>query len=418
MRDTSGTPISADAHERWILERVSLLPCETVPIAQAYGRTVAADVRARHALPMWDSSAMDGYAVRHTDVSEATSNEPVSLRVVGEVLAGSADDPRIAAGETVRIMTGAPIPTAADTVVRVEETRGDHGESVWAEHTVQMLGAPIAGANIRRRGEDTPEQHVLAEAGSHVGSSRLSAIAAGGVSEIPVRRVPRVAVVATGSELRAPGERLSRGQIPESNSLLITGLLREVGIEPTTVRINRDDVSAFAGELHELAPLVDVIITTGGVGPGTHDVVRIALDSEPEVCAVRVAVRPGQPQCTGRLAGGAFIFALPGNPVSAAVSFELFVRPALLAMQGRTPRHRLRHDATAVVGWRGTLGRLQVLPVRVTQATGLECRPAVNPRGVSHAVGGHGDANGYAIIEEARGDVSAGETVPVIMVTQ
>ncbi|WP_228407367.1 molybdopterin-binding protein [Leucobacter muris] len=243
--------------------------------------------------------------------------------------------------------------------------------------------------------------------------------------------LPRVAVLVTGAELRPPGAPLARGQIVESNSLLIAGLLRESGIEPAAVRRCTDDVAAVRAQLDELGRSCDAIITTGGVGPGSHDVVRLAVQAEPEVRAARVAVRPGQPQCAGRLASGAWLFALPGNPVSAATSFELFVRPALLACQGRADPMRPLVPAVAGVGWRGARGRLQLMPVTIDDADAdgagdgsgilggrrrLVCRPAVNPRGVSHAVGGHGAVQAYAVAGEDRGDVAEGEPVELLLV--
>lgn len=435
--------ITVEEHLRWILERVEPLPISEEPLSRALGRTLAGDVSARHPLPLWDNSAMDGYAVRAADLAAATVDAPVRLAVRGEVLAGSAADPAIPSGSAVRIMTGAPLPAQADAVVPVEQTRGDREGRPWAEEAVQVLAAVPVGANVRRRGEDTAAGAVLATAGALLTAGRAAALAAAGVSRVRVHASPRVAVIATGSELRAPGEPLARGQIPESNSLLIAGLLRELGIEAERVDRSVDDPSALAEELRTLAGMCDAVITTGGVGPGTHDVVRIALECEPGVRAVRVAVRPGQPQCVGRLrpaganaAGGAgagagagadvgsegaFIFALPGNPVSAAASFELFVRPALLAMQGRRTVHRLRLTARASRDWRGAPDRLQVLPVVISNDEAvpgaLVCTPAVNPRGVSHAVGGHGAANGYALVEVERSDVRAGEPVTVVVMS-
>lgn len=409
--------IAVEEHLAWILAAVEPLPERTVPVRDAHGLTLAETVRARHALPLWDNSAMDGYALRSADVAAASDANPAELCVVGEVAAGSAADPTIAPGTAVRIMTGAPVPGDADAVVPVESTRGENPEDPWADRAVRVLAPVPAGANIRRRGEDVEPGSVIARVGQPLGAARLAALAAAGVEQVSVREQPRVAVLATGSELRAAGEPLERGQIPESNSLLIAGLLRELGIEPVEVRRSDDDVAGLADQLRDLGSRCDVVVTTGGVGPGRHDIVRLALEREPSVRAVRVAVRPGQPQCAGRLSGGAFVFALPGNPVSAAVSFELFVRPALLAAQGRSELQRLRVPARATTRWRGATGRLQVLPVVVTQdAEGLLCTPAVDPRGVSHAVGGHGGADGYALVPSDRGDVAPGESVPVILV--
>lgn len=409
--------VSADEHLDWILSRIRQLEPEVRAARETFGLTLAAEVAAANDLPLWDNSAMDGYAVRATDLASATDADPVPLAVIGEVAAGSSDDPSIPPGAAVRIMTGAPLPSEADAVVRVEDTSGETGRGEWADARVAVHLAPEAGANVRRRGEDTRAGAAIASAGEPLGAQRLAALAAAGVTSVTVRPRPKVAVIATGSELTAPGAPLVRGKIPESNSVLLAGLVRAAGAELVSVEVAADDAEAFAARLAGLAGSCDVILTSGGVGPGRHDIVRIALEDEPEVRAVRVAVRPGQPQCVGPLRSGPWIFALPGNPVSAAVSFELFVRHALLHAQGRTVTARPRVPATAENGWRGVAGRLQVLPVRITQtATGLACRPAVNPRGVSHAVGGHGGADGYALVGAERGDVAAGETVDVILV--
>ncbi|WP_336658671.1 molybdopterin molybdotransferase MoeA [Leucobacter sp. USHLN153] len=411
------TAISAEEHLAWILERIGSLAERELPLSEASGLVLARDAAALCDLPLWANSAMDGYALRAGDVRGADASRPVPLRVVGEVAAGSAENPAIGAGEAVRIMTGAPLPSDADAVIPVERTRGDADGDPWARAEVVVLAEIAAGANVRRRGEDTRAGDVLARAGETLSAARAAALAAAGVSRVAIRPRPRMAVLVTGSELRGPGEPLQRGQIPESNSTLIAGLLRENGVSADVLPVSRDDAAALHVQLGELSETYDVIVTTGGVGPGRHDIVRIAVADEPDVRAVRVAVRPGQPQCTGRLRGGAWIFALPGNPVSAAVSFELFVRPALRQLQGCREVERLRLPAVAAEGWRGAAGRLQVLPVRVVRgAAGLECRPAVDPRGVSHAVGSHGSSDGYALVGADRGDVAAGDIVDVVLV--
>ena len=415
---------SVAAHLATVLAETKPLPASSMPLRAAVGLRLASDVLARVDLPLWHNSAMDGYAVRASDTSSAGAASPVGLRVIGEVAAGDSADPALPPGTTVRIMTGAPMPSAADAVVPVEHTVSDVSGDAWAEYTVGVLSPAAAGAHVRRRGEDVTAGACIARAGDQLGARRIAALAAAGVAEVSVRPRPRVAVIATGAELRAAGEPLERGQIPESNSLLVQALLAEDGIEAVSISVTDDDAVTLGARLRELAGEVDAVITTGGVGPGAHDVVRIALESEPAVHAVRVAVKPGQPQCFGKLAGGsgsgggALMFALPGNPVSAAVSYELFVRPALLRLQGATRLQRTRVQAVVERGWRGSPGRLQVLPVRVRGASkGLQCSPAVDPRGYSHAVGGQGGADGYALVDVDRGDVAEGESVDVILVT-
>lgn len=415
--------VSAAAWGEWLRAQIATTAVVERAVTEAHGLVLAEEAVARYDLPLWANSAMDGYAVRAADLGVG-----VSLRVLGEVPAGSGADPELPVGCAVRIMTGAAVPTDADAVIPVERTRSADGET-WARDTVQILEPVAGGANIRRPGEDTRAGTVLAAAGTRLTAARQAALAAAGVERVRVHAAPRVAVVVTGSELCAPGQTPQRGQIPESNSVLIAGLLREVGLEPVAVRHSNDDAAGVHALIAELARDADAIITTGGIGPGTHDVVRIALEPEPGVRGAEVAVRPGAPQRAGRLTEGPLVIALPGNPVSAAVSFELFVRPVLLGMQGAARTERPRVQAVAGADWRGKVGRLQVLPVRLEEVGGqaadtetgattgeLRCVPAVNPRGVSHAVGGHGSADGYALVAEERGDVRAGETVPVILV--
>ena len=408
--------IPAAEHVNWLLAEVPRTPVATLQLRDAHGHTLAETVTAQHDLPLWDNSAMDGYAVRSADLAAASADQPVALRVIGEVAAGSAHDPALGAGECVRIMTGAPLPRDADAIVTVEAGEGESGPGEWAATRVLVAAPARAGAHIRRQGEDVTAGVEIARPGDLLTAVRIAALAAAGVSAVAVHRTPRVAVIATGSELLAPGEPLARGQISESNSLLITSLLAEAGITATVHAVSADDASSFGARIAELATQVDAIITTGGVGPGAHDIVRIALAAEPGVRALRVAVKPGQPQCAGVLSGGAWIFALPGNPGSAATSFELFVRPALLRMQGRTVVERTHIPVRAGTDWRGSAGRLQVLPVSVSSDDdGLVCTPAVHERRVSHAVGSGGGAVGYALVQPERGDVRAGETVHVIL---
>ncbi|MGP9488745.1 molybdopterin molybdotransferase MoeA [Glutamicibacter sp. AOP38-B1-38] len=406
--------ISPAEHLAWILDRITLVATRTVGLAEARGTVLAEDVFAAHSLPLWENSAMDGYAVRSCDTSNASWQQPIVLKVMGEVAAGSSWDAPLEPGQAVRIMTGAPIPSRADAVVRVESTIGDQGESTWAEELVRVFKPVQPGQEIRAHGEDLARGALVARAGDQLTAVRLSALAAAGIAKVLVRRAPRVAVLVTGAELQPLGAELTRGQIPESNSLLIGGLLAEAGIVEVSVQHCPDEAAEVTQRLAELGSSYDAIVSTGGVGPGTRDVMRLALADEAEVRAVRLDARPGQPQCTGRLAAGAFVFALPGNPVSAAVGFELFVIPALRAMQGHTVSERPRLTATAGTGWRGFTGKLQVLPVEFEHGQSLRCYPVVHSKRVSHSVGGFGAAQGYALVEPERGDIAEGDSVQVI----
>ncbi|WP_159613325.1 gephyrin-like molybdotransferase Glp [Glutamicibacter sp. JC586] len=412
--------ISVEEHSARLLCLVRQLPPATLKIGPALlGAVLASDVHAQHPLPLWDNSAMDGFAVRSADTTTASDSAPVSLEVIGEIPAGSSRDPEIAKGQCVKIMTGAPLPTTADAVVRIEDTSA--ADTGWEVSSVQIKLPVAAGKDIRQRGEDKSAGDLIALTGDELTAPRLSALAAAGASELTVRIAPKVAVLVTGAELRPPGQELSRGQIPETNSLLIAGLLAESGIRAATIVHCVDEPQAVREQLAKLAPIHDAILSTGGVGPGDFDVMRQVLADEPGVTATRVRVRPGQPQCAGRLAGGAMIFALPGNPVSAAASFELFVRPALRAMQGHAQVQRPRLQAVAAVGWRAAGNRLQVLPIvfqhgDLQHGSQLQCAPAVAASRISHSVGGFGSAQGYALVPAGIEEIHPGDTVEVLRI--
>ncbi|MFD1376691.1 gephyrin-like molybdotransferase Glp [Micrococcus antarcticus] len=409
---TVNEPVELEVHRARLLSQVVPLAPQQIEVAGGFallhGAVLAEDATSAHPLPLWDNSAMDGYAVRSEDTAEA----PIALEVVGEVPAGSGWDPRLEPGQCVKIMTGAPIPTDADAVVRIEDTSA--AADGWDAATVQIHGPVPAGKDIRRSGEDKAAGDLVAYAGEQLTAARLSALAAAGASKLSVRTQPKVAVLVTGAELLAPGERLSRGQIPETNSLLMAGLLAESGIQAATVVRCVDDTQAVREQLDVLGSTHDAILSTGGVGPGAYDVMRQVLEAEPAVQAARVKIRPGQPQCAGRLEAGAMVFALPGNPVSAAVSFELFVRPCLRAMQGHREVLRPTLRAIAAVGWKAAAARMQVIPVVLEHGEQLRCAPAVQASSISHSVGGFGAAQGYALVPAGVNQIHPGDEVEVL----
>jgi len=397
--------ISVDEHLATVLAAVHPLDLLTVPLAEALGSTLRTGVRAAVDLPLFDNSAMDGFAVRFSDVASASAASPVALRVVADLPAGSSLDPAFGTGEAVRIMTGAPLPADADTVVPFEATAGGLTESLG---TVRVREAPRhIGAHIRRRGEDCAAGTELVPAGVELGPLQLAAIAAANVATVTVSRRPRVAVIATGTELLAPGSELERGQIPESNSLLLAALARSAGsdviLQATVQDVDADLRSAIADASARDA---DAIITSGGVSAGAFEVVKTAVS---EMTFVQVAMQPGRPQ---GFAADPLMFGLPGNPVSAAVSFEVFVRPALLAMQGRTRIHQRMLRLPAAVGWRSPRGRRQYVPIVFTD-DGVA--PATE-RG-SHRAGGLARAEGYAVVPAEVGEVAAGDIVDVMLVS-
>ncbi|ORW46381.1 gephyrin-like molybdotransferase Glp [Mycobacterium paraense] len=325
---------SVEEHQRVVAEMIRARPSVAVALAQAQGLALADDVVARLALPVFDNSAMDGYAVRAEDVADATPDHPVVLEVAEDIPAGRTDELTLRPKTAHRIMTGAPVPAGTTAVVPVEDTDG--GVDSVAIHQPRP-----AGAHIRRAGEDVAPGTTVLRRGQVVTPAVLGLAAALGMAELPVIPRQRVLVMSTGSELVSPGEALRPGQIYESNSIMLAGAVREAGAEVIAVATAEDDVAQFSSILDRYAApenQVDLIITSGGVSAGAYEVVKDAfgregIQGDQGVEFVKVAMQPGMPQGIGRVAG-ATIVTLPGNPVSALVSFEVFIRPALRRAMG------------------------------------------------------------------------------------
>jgi len=404
--------ITVEQHLAGILAAALPRPAETIPLTEAAGRTLAAPAIARVDLPPFDNSAMDGFAVRFSDVASASADAPVRLRVTGDLPAGTADDPPIERGEAVRIMTGSPAPTAADAIVPFEDTVGGLADSLGE---IVVTAAPkTEGAHVRRRGEDTRAGDVVLPAGTRLGALQLGALAATGIAQVEVAPRPRVAIVSTGSELVPVGESLTRGQIPESNGILLAHLAGDACadvVRRTTVDDEGPALTALLTELTEGADAVDAIIFTGGVSAGAYEVVRQRVT---HMSFEKVAMQPGKPQGFG-VAGRTLLFGLPGNPVSAAVSFEVFVRPALLALQGRATLHRPVLRLPVTTGWRTPPGRRQYLPVVLDRADSAAWRVAPASGGGSHLAGRLGGAEAYAIVPAEVEAVAAGDAVDILL---
>lgn len=405
------TPLlTVEEHRARVLDAVAVLPVETVRLADAAGRTLAAPVRAAHDLPGFDNSSMDGFAVRLADVEGADAENPVTLRVVADLPAGSSDDPSFGAGEAVRIMTGAPVPADADAIVPFEDTAGGLADSLG---TIEVRRAPAAsGAFIRRRGGDTRAGDVVLSAGEHLGPFALAAAAAAGVAELEVHRRPRVAVVSTGSELVAPGVVPGRGQTPDSNSTLLASLVSGTNADVTVISSLHDDANAIHALLEHAAD-VDVIVFSGGVSAGAYEPVRQALEGR--IAFAKIAMQPGKPQAFGVLDDGRLVFGLPGNPVSVAVSFEVFVRPALLALQGRTAIDRRIARLTASETWTTPPGRRQYLPAVIDLVAGT-VRPATAGGSGSHLAASLARAEAFAIVPAEVSTVSVGDPLDVMLI--
>lgn len=407
----SGAPAAVEDHLARVLASTPLLDAETLDVADAAGRTLREPVRATVDIPVFDNSAMDGFAVRFTDVVDAGEAVPVALTVVADLPAGTADDPALAAGQAARIMTGSPVPADADAIVPFEDTVGGLADSLG---TVAVRRAPAAvGAHIRRAGEDVRAGDEVLPAGVVLGPWQQGAIAAAGGADVVVSRRPRVAVISTGTELVAPGSPLKRGQIPESNSVLLAGLAAETGAE-VVLRTSVDDEGS---QLHEtlarVLDAVDAVIFSGGVSAGAYEVVKNELTGS--MTFSKVAMQPGKPQGFGVAPSGALLFGLPGNPVSAAVSFEVFVRPALLAMQGRAVQTRPVLRLPASTGWKTPPARRQYLPAAIDRSdpSRWTAGPATAGGSGSHRAGGLGLAEAYIVVPAEVDAVAAGDEVDV-----
>lgn len=401
-----------DDHRQAALALVHPMPVTRVSIEAADTHVLAHDVRAPSALPQWDNSAMDGYAVRRDDVAGASTRAPVMLRVLADLPAGSDARPTVVPGTAVRIMTGAVVPAGADAVVPVEQTDG-------GLEMVLIAQVPEPGAYIRRAGGDASAGDVVLTAGIVLGPAQVAAAAAAGCDTLLVHRRPRVAVLSTGSELVPPGHTLRLGQIPDSNSYLLAAAVRAAGCEAVRVGAVQDDATSLRSVLAGLDGSVDAIVTSGGVSMGAYDVVKEVLAPERGMAFVEVAMQPGKPQGLGSLAGGTPVFALPGNPVSVFVSFEVFVRPALLRMRGLVDLDRPEVTAVVVDGWRSPAGRTQHMPVRFEDKdTSME--PKIRRAGPggsdSHLVASLALAQGLAVVEADIEQVRPGERLRVTRV--
>ncbi|BBX10155.1 gephyrin-like molybdotransferase Glp [Mycolicibacterium aichiense] len=327
---------TVEEHQRVVADLITARPAATVELADAEGLVLAADVAAPMSLPVFDNSAMDGYAVHVEDVAGASENSPITLPVAEDIPAGRVDTLTLAAGTSHRIMTGAPLPAGATAVVPVEAT--DAGID-----TVEIRIAAKPGQHVRHAGEDVTAGTTVLRAGQLVTPAALGLAAALGLGSLTVQPRLRVLVMSTGSELVSAGTELRPGQIYESNAIMLAAAVREAGADVVATPTSSDDVNQFSTVLEGFAGQADLIITTGGVSAGAYEVVKDAFGAG-AVDFVKVAMQPGMPQGAGR-ANGTSIVTLPGNPVSALVSFEVFVRPALRAAMGLANPNRPRRTA-------------------------------------------------------------------------
>ncbi len=382
-----------------ILSHVASLGAEGAPLQDALGRVLAADVKAPWEMPRWDNSAMDGYAVRAVDCADSGR-----LKLSGYLPAGSHSDEVLAPGTAVKIFTGAPLPPGADAIVPVEKAEEQDG-------TLLVHGPPRPGAHVRHKGEDIRTGETILLAGTVVGPAEISALAAFSMLSVPVVRKARVAILSTGDELVELGQPLPPGKIHDSNSFALAAAVKQAGGEPILLGIARDDRASLEAQLEEGLE-ADALVTSAGVSMGDRDLVREVL----QALSVRqifwkIDIKPGRPTAFG-MNGTKPVFSLPGNPVSALLTFEEFVRPALLKMMGH--RRWLRPLVPALL--REELpkkpGRVVFLRVRLERRGGL-LRAWASGNQDTGILKTMLLADGIAVIPADQGDLPAGTTVEV-----
>lgn len=390
---------------RAIIEQVVAarkLPHEQTAISRAHGRVLAQDVIATIALPPFDNSAMDGYALRHAALS--SGGESV-LRLAGEQFAGISLGLRIEAGQCVRITTGAPLPEGADTVVMKENTRLE-GDSV------HIIIAPKPGAHVRRAGEDTRIGDDILQAGQLLTPSRIALAASVGLASIEVAQRPTVAVFTTGDELVEPGLPLQPGQIYNSNRELLMGLLRADGLEPTAWPTLPDDPTRIESMLRDAAQAFDVVITCGAVSAGEKDHIPALLQSQGGVHFWKVRMRPGMPLLFGEL-GRALLLGLPGNPVSVLATYLTLGRSLVDGLQGRA-QPRPRYFARLAAPWYKAHERLEFLRGRLRSSDDGSLHVQPNPADGSHRMRAAADSDVLIVLPEQVSEYPAGSVVEVL----
>ncbi|MFV0135348.1 gephyrin-like molybdotransferase Glp [Streptomyces sp. HMX87] len=425
---------SVDDHLEDILATVRPLEPIELNLLDAQGCVLVEDVTVPVSLPPFDNSSMDGYAVRVADVAGASAEFPAVLEVVGDVAAGRADPLQVGPGQAARIMTGAPLPPGAETVVPVEWTDGGLGEGPvsgmrarsqapeGAEGQVHVYRPAERRAHVRAQGSDVKAGDRALEAGTILGPPQIALLAAIGRGRVRVRPRPRVVVLSTGSELVQPGEELAHGRIYDSNSFALTAAARDAGAIAYRVGAVADDAETLRSTIEDQLVRADLMVTTGGVSVGAYDVVKEALahvadEDEPGsgVEFRKLAMQPGKPQGFGSVGPDHTpLLALPGNPVSSYVSFELFVRPAIRALMGLPDVHRPTVTATLAAGkaLASPKGRRQFLRGRYDDGAGT-----VTPVGGagSHLVAALAQADALIVVPEDTESVEPDTEVQVVL---
>ena len=400
--------ITVEEHFARIVGTVRRLPPIGLNLLDAQGCVLAEDVTSEVPLPGFTNSAMDGYAVHAGDLATASAMVPVTLPVVHDIPAGNTQALSLAPGQSMRIMTGAPIPHGADAVVPVELTDGGLAK-------VTFTASVSVGLSIREAGEDVRAGDVVMRSGTRLGPRQIALLAAVGSGRVPVTPKPRVVVISTGDELIEPGTRPGFGQVVDSNGLMLTAAVRALDCIPFRVGCVPDDARTFLSTIESQLLRADAVITTGGVSMGAYDTVKEVLSRVGTMRFDKVAMQPGMPQGFGVLGDDDVpVFTLPGNPVSAMVSFEVFVAPALRLMAGRRKYEAALVTAVATHDWTAPADKVQFARVVLSRSgSGNLTRYAVAIAGLqgSHALGSLAGANALAVIPAEVTVVRAGDQV-------
>jgi molybdopterin molybdotransferase len=385
-----------------ILDSIKPLEPVELTLEEAWGCVLVEDVKAPYDIPTFASSAMDGFAIRSSD----TANPPAALRKVGSAFIGKAPEVAVGGGEAVWIATGAPIPEGADAVAPKEDCR-------QADDTVEVLKTFEAGNAVRPPGQDLKEGEIVVPGGRVLLGPELGLLSTAGFPTVTVYPKARVCVVATGDELVEPGQQLEPGQIPDANSYTIFGGLKEIGIDPFRTGIIPDDEEQLAEVFSSNSSKTDCFISSGGMSVGDLDVVKKVVTGMGRIDSYKVAMQPGMPQAFGELEGKPY-FGLPGNPVSVFVCFELFIRPALLKMMGRSDLDRSKIRAIVDEELEGLPAKDRYTRVRADVVDGQWHARSTGPPS-SHLLGGVVKANGLAIVPEGTSKIEPGGEVEVLL---
>ena len=395
-----------EASER-ILAEIAPLEIVQVPLPDALGHVLAQDIVAQEDMPPFDNSAMDGFALLSKE-SQASNGQPPRLRVIGGVAAGYVSESTVEEGTAMRIMTGAPVPPGADTVIQVELTRNDGPDSSW----VEILQEVAPGNNIRPAGEDRRKGQTVLTRGTGIDAWVIGILATLGQASVPVIRRPRVAILGTGDEVVDVGESLQPGQIRNSNSYLLEAAAKRAGAEPRRLGVARDTVESLREKFSE-AMRYDLILTSGGVSVGDFDLVKTIMQEQGDINFWRINMRPGKPVAFGRI-GNVPLLGLPGNPVSSAVTFELFARPVIRKMQGQTRLFRPQIEVTVEDGVASGGTRRHYVRSHVERRNGRFIAHTTGNQG-SHVMTSLLGANALVIVPEGGAEIPPGGSARAIM---